>query len=232
MAATLSALTVGVIGSGSSEHEPSARVVGEGHGEGTGRRLAVRERQVARRPGPAGVVADVEAGARSPGDEDDAAAAREEAGAAGREGALARFRGRTRPNRTAVSAPRPRDGRPLRRSMRKPANQRSATFRRVRPACMRVAFVALGRARRNVRHARDASKLISTLERRGIAYRADGDVYFDVRAYEPYGKLSHRRLDEIYRSGDIDEVFHRWLGNLGLPGPLLNAMFYLSTLPE
>jgi polar amino acid transport system substrate-binding protein/glutamate/aspartate transport system substrate-binding protein len=42
----------------------------------------------------------------------------------------------------------------------------------------------------------------------------------------------NRALVEIYRSGDIDEIFYRWLGALGRPGPLLHSMFYLSTLPE
>jgi len=66
----------------------------------------------------------------------------------------------------------------------------------------------------------------------------DGDFSFEpyalvVRRDDPDFRLAvNRALVEIYRSGDIDEVFHRWLGNLGLPGPLLNAMFYLSTLPE
>jgi len=42
----------------------------------------------------------------------------------------------------------------------------------------------------------------------------------------------NRALVELYKSGGIDPIFHRWLGGLGQPGPLLNAMFYLSTLPE
>jgi ABC-type amino acid transport substrate-binding protein len=42
----------------------------------------------------------------------------------------------------------------------------------------------------------------------------------------------NRALVELYRSGDVDLIFYRWLGGLGRPGPLLNAMFYLSTLPE
>jgi ABC-type amino acid transport substrate-binding protein len=62
-------------------------------------------------------------------------------------------------------------------------------------------------------------------------------------SYEPYAltvgrddpdfRLAvNRALVELYRSGDIDQIFYRWLGSLGRPGPLLNAMFYLSTLPE
>ena len=62
-------------------------------------------------------------------------------------------------------------------------------------------------------------------------------------SYEPYAlvlprgdadfRLSvNRALVGLYRSGDIDPIFQRWLGNLGKPGTLLHAMFYLNTLPE
>jgi ABC-type amino acid transport substrate-binding protein len=54
-----------------------------------------------------------------------------------------------------------------------------------------------------------------------------------VRRDDPDFRLTvNRALVELYRSGDIDPIFYRWLGGLGRPGPLLNAMFYLSTLPE
>lgn len=62
-------------------------------------------------------------------------------------------------------------------------------------------------------------------------------------SYEPYGlvvrrddpdfKLAvNRTLVNLYRTGDIDTIFQRWLGALGRPGTLLHAMFYLNTLPE
>ena len=62
-------------------------------------------------------------------------------------------------------------------------------------------------------------------------------------SYEPFGlplrrddpdfKLAvNRALAAIYRTGDIDPIFQRWLGALGIPGPLLHAMFYLSAIPE
>jgi len=62
-------------------------------------------------------------------------------------------------------------------------------------------------------------------------------------SYEPYGiavrrddpdfKLAvNRALVGLYRTGDIDGIFQRWLGALGRPGTLLHAMFYLNTLPE
>jgi cysteinyl-tRNA synthetase len=40
-------------------------------------------------------------------------------------------------------------------------------------------------------------ELIEALVASGHAYRANGDVYFSVSSYPPYGQLSHRRLDEL-----------------------------------
>ena len=62
-------------------------------------------------------------------------------------------------------------------------------------------------------------------------------------SYEPYALVVprgdpefrlavNRALVGVYRSGDIDAVFQRWLGGLGQPSALLHAMFYLNTLPE
>lgn len=62
-------------------------------------------------------------------------------------------------------------------------------------------------------------------------------------SYEPYALVLprgdadfrlavNRALAGLYRTGDIDPIFQRWLGNLGKPGTLLHAMFYLNTLPE
>ena len=42
----------------------------------------------------------------------------------------------------------------------------------------------------------------------------------------------NRALVALFRSGDIDPIFQRWLGGVGRPGPLLHALFYLNTLPE
>ena len=54
-------------------------------------------------------------------------------------------------------------------------------------------------------HIPEMIEIIRTLEEKGIAYRASGDVYFDVSAFPAYGKLSHRRLDEM-RAGARVEV--------------------------
>ncbi|HEV3238847.1 MAG TPA: amino acid ABC transporter substrate-binding protein [Casimicrobiaceae bacterium] len=66
----------------------------------------------------------------------------------------------------------------------------------------------------------------------------DNDFSFEpyalvVRRDDPDFRLAvNRALVELYGSGDIDAIFYRWLAGLGRPGPLLNAMFYLSTLPQ
>jgi ABC-type amino acid transport substrate-binding protein len=54
-----------------------------------------------------------------------------------------------------------------------------------------------------------------------------------VRRDDPDFRLAvNRALVAIYRSGEIDTIFYRWLGALGEPGTLLHSMFYLNTLPE
>lgn len=42
----------------------------------------------------------------------------------------------------------------------------------------------------------------------------------------------NRVLAGLYRSGEIDPIFERWLSGLGQPSALLHALFYLNTLPE
>ncbi len=49
----------------------------------------------------------------------------------------------------------------------------------------------------------DIIALIETLIAKGHAYPADGSVWFDVRTFPEYGKLSGQKLDEL-RSGDAD----------------------------
>jgi glutamate/aspartate transport system substrate-binding protein len=65
----------------------------------------------------------------------------------------------------------------------------------------------------------------------------------DDFSYEPYGLvvprddpdfrlLVNRTLVALYKSGEIDPIFIKWLAPYGNPGALLNAMFYLNSLPE
>jgi ABC-type amino acid transport substrate-binding protein len=62
-------------------------------------------------------------------------------------------------------------------------------------------------------------------------------------SYEPYAivvprddadfrLLVNRTLISLYKSGEIDPIFIRWLSPYGSPGALLNAMFYLNAFPE
>jgi len=47
-------------------------------------------------------------------------------------------------------------------------------------------------------------ELIGTLIDRGYAYVADGDVYFRVRSYSPYGELSHRDVDQMDQGEGVE----------------------------
>ena len=42
----------------------------------------------------------------------------------------------------------------------------------------------------------------------------------------------NRSLAEVFRSGDINRVYERWLGKFGEPSLLLSALYYLQTVPE
>jgi cysteinyl-tRNA synthetase len=57
-------------------------------------------------------------------------------------------------------------------------------------------------------HIGEIISLIGTLVEKGFAYDAGGDVYFRVRAFPPYGKLSKRNVDEL-QSGARIEVGER-----------------------
>ena len=57
-------------------------------------------------------------------------------------------------------------------------------------------------------HIPDMIELIEGLIERGFAYQIDGDVYFEVRKFPGYGKLSKRDLDDL-RAGARVEVDER-----------------------
>jgi polar amino acid transport system substrate-binding protein/glutamate/aspartate transport system substrate-binding protein len=72
---------------------------------------------------------------------------------------------------------------------------------------------------------------------------ADYDILANDFSFEPYGLVLPREdpdfrlavdraLASLYRTGEIDPIFQRWLAPYGKPGPLLHAMFYLNTIPE
>ena len=61
---------------------------------------------------------------------------------------------------------------------------------------------------RATKHIAEIIAAVAGLIEKGHAYAVDGDVYFAVRSFEPYGKLSHRDLDDM-RSGARIEVDER-----------------------
>ncbi|WP_247008507.1 cysteine--tRNA ligase [Halorientalis litorea] len=54
-------------------------------------------------------------------------------------------------------------------------------------------------------HVPEIVDLVERLLERGYAYEANGSVYFDVSAFEEYGKLSNQDVDELDAQGDADE---------------------------
>ena len=53
-------------------------------------------------------------------------------------------------------------------------------------------------------HITQMIELMQTLIERGHAYAADGDVYFDVRSFPDYGKLSGQKIDDLLPAGDSE----------------------------
>lgn len=53
-------------------------------------------------------------------------------------------------------------------------------------------------------HITQMIELMETLIERGHAYAADGDVYFDVRSFADYGKLSGQKVDDLLPAGDSE----------------------------
>ncbi len=66
----------------------------------------------------------------------------------------------------------------------------------------RLKLLRPGHEPRATRHIEGMLDIIRMLEEKGIAYRApNGDVYYAVRAFEGYGKLSRKNPDDL-RSGE------------------------------
>jgi cysteinyl-tRNA synthetase len=60
---------------------------------------------------------------------------------------------------------------------------------------------------RATRHIAEIIGIICELEKKGLAYRVEGDVYYPVERFESYGKLSRKKLDELEAGArvEIDE---------------------------
>jgi len=61
---------------------------------------------------------------------------------------------------------------------------------------------------RATEHMEDIVRLVKSLEDQGYAYNVDGDVYFEVAKFKPYGKLSGRNPEDM-RAGARIEVDER-----------------------
>ncbi len=57
---------------------------------------------------------------------------------------------------------------------------------------------------RATEHIREMIAIIDSLTEKRFAYRVDGDVYFEVRRFADYGKLSHRGLDELHAGARVE----------------------------
>ena len=76
-------------------------------------------------------------------------------------------------------------------------------------------------------HIPEMIELTSSLLAKGLAYEVDGNVYFDVSAFSPYGQLSGQRIDEMRAGHRVDietdkhdpEDFALW--KLAEPGRLM-----------
>jgi cysteinyl-tRNA synthetase len=53
-------------------------------------------------------------------------------------------------------------------------------------------------------HIPDMVGLMERLIERGHAYAVDGDVYFDVRSFPPYGELTGQKLEDLQSAADTD----------------------------
>jgi cysteinyl-tRNA synthetase len=53
-------------------------------------------------------------------------------------------------------------------------------------------------------HILDIIRLTETLVNKSLAYRVDGDVYFEVAKYSGYGRLSKRKLDDMQAGARVE----------------------------
>ena len=53
-------------------------------------------------------------------------------------------------------------------------------------------------------HITEIVELIKKLENKGIAYRTNGDVFYDVLKFDEYGKLSGKKIDELESGARVE----------------------------
>ena len=57
---------------------------------------------------------------------------------------------------------------------------------------------------RATQHIAEIIELIGRLEAKGLAYRVEGDVYYQVSGFPSYGKLSRKKLDELEAGARVE----------------------------
>jgi cysteinyl-tRNA synthetase len=57
---------------------------------------------------------------------------------------------------------------------------------------------------RATEHIGEIIEIIKTLERKGLAYPIDGDVYYAVAGFPSYGKLSRKKIDELEAGARVE----------------------------
>jgi len=57
---------------------------------------------------------------------------------------------------------------------------------------------------RATQHIQEIVELVAILVEKGFAYESGGNVYFSVKAFPGYGKLSHKNLDELVAGARVD----------------------------
>jgi len=58
-------------------------------------------------------------------------------------------------------------------------------------------------------HIQDIIDLVKTLEDKGFAYASEGDVYFEIAKFSPYGRLSKKNLDELRAGARVEVAEHK-----------------------
>jgi cysteinyl-tRNA synthetase len=53
-------------------------------------------------------------------------------------------------------------------------------------------------------HMAEIIELVGTLIQKGLAYQVAGDVYFQVEKYQPYGRLSKRKLEDLQAGARVE----------------------------
>ena len=59
-------------------------------------------------------------------------------------------------------------------------------------------------------HMAEIIKLVQTLVKKGVAYRVNGDIYFQVAKFPAYGRLSKRKLEDMQAGARVEVDERKW----------------------